>query len=63
MVLCVTGFIVAVMISSLLCYHLGLVASNATTQEQERDKYDQWGGNHYNNGTCTRANCFYFFKK
>ena len=60
-VLCTLTLVIALMLLPLITYHLSLIATNSTTQEQERDKYDLWGSNVYNYGTCTSLNCLYFF--
>lgn len=50
---------VAVLVGFLGAYHVCLVVSNHTTQELMRDKYTMWGGNHYDQGTCSSQNWRY----
>lgn len=53
----------AVLLSTLVGYHTYLILTNGTTQEHVRDKYQNWDGNPYNLGSCSKANLMYFLKK
>jgi len=50
----------AILLLSLVAYHTWLIFTNGTTQESVRDKYVQWDGNPYNQGTASKANFSYF---
>lgn len=53
-------FCVSILLFALTGYHCCLLLQNSTSQEDLRDKHDQWGGNPYNLGS--KHNCWYFMK-
>ena len=59
----VYGLMVAVLLMCLTGYHTAAIASNETTQEDVRDKYETWGGNPYNMGKWSKQNLYYALRQ
>ena len=55
------GLIVAFLLIFLSGYHMSIVYSNETTQEDIREKYDTWGGNPYDQSL--KQNLRYFWTR
>jgi len=55
------GLIVSILVLGLSIYHTGLALKGQTTSEEQRDKYEIWGGNPYSFGDYSYKNWLYFW--